>query len=300
MTTKYKLLHFDTVDGVDNYDSTFLGRLNGSGQSATASHSYDTRLIMASQIKNVKSITLKTVEIPFLAQNIRSTNKSNHMYFYVKYNTFENWLSITLKDKNYTSITTLLADINTALSAKFATISNLSGFTMVLYVNPLDTSKIVIKANPDAQGSDPWNSFGIYDVGKLTKNILGYAYTSSSSSIPGDASVRNADTYSYINCTNCYNLQPDNYFNISFTNLETAPSNANGKSSTFKIPMDGNFGEVIYYSENESTEQIIYIDRPNTNLSYLNMVITDRWGFPVYGFGSQMSFTLNIEYDDIM
>ena len=298
MTTKYKLLHFDTVDGVDNYDSVFSARQNGSGQSVTASHSYDTRMLIASQIKNIRSISLKTVEIPFLAQNVRSTNKSNIMYFYVKYNTFENWLTITLKDKNYTSITTLLADINTALSAKIATITNMSGFTMVLYVNPLDTSKIVVKANPDAQGADPYNSFGIYDIGKLVRNILGYAYTSPSSSIAGDASVRNADTYSYVNCTNCYNLQPDNYFNMHFTNIETSPSNANGKSSTFKIPMSGSFGEVIYHSETDGSEQIIYIDRPNTNLSYLNMVITDRWGFPVYGFGSQISFTLNIEYEE--
>ena len=128
----------------------------------------------------------------------------------------------------------------------------------------------------------------------LSEMILGITYPPAGNA---DIYQANADTYSYMYMTNNYNLQPDNYFNLNFTNVQTSPSNANGRPSTFKIPMAGSFGEIIYYSESEGSEQKVFIDRPNTTLDYLNMVITDRWGFPVYSNGSQISFTLNIEYD---
>lgn len=42
----------------------------------------------------------------------------------------------------------------------------------------------------------------------------------------------------------------------------------------------------------------MYIDRPNTTFDFVNMLIIDRWGFPVYSNGAQVSFTLNVEYND--
>lgn len=299
MPTKQKLLHFDAIDGVENYDRVFSNRQNGSGQNVTGSQSYNTRLGIATQINNLKCISLKRVEIPFLAQNVRSTNASNYIKFYGS--TYgagvEFGGEIMLQDRNYTSITTLLADLNTAFAAKIATFVGVSGLSITFYVNPQDASKIVIKSNVLQSG-------GGFNIGNLkfegsilTRNILGMAFQSHANP---DFMMSNADTYSYMYLTNCYNLQPDNYFNLNFTNIETSPTNANGRPTTFKIPMSGSFGEVIYYSESDGSEQKAFIDRPNTSLTYLNMVITDRWGFPVYGFGSQISFTLNIEYDDIM
>lgn len=299
MSTKQKLLHFDAIDGVENYDRVFSNRQNGSGQNVTGSQSYNTRLGIATQINNLKCISLKRVEIPFLAQNVRSTNASNYIKFYGS--TYgagvEFGGEIMLQDRNYTSITTLLADLNTAFAAKIATFVGVSGLSITFYVNPQDASKIVIKSNVLQSG-------GGFNIGNLkfegsilTRNILGMAFQSHANP---DFMMSNADTYSYMYLTNCYNLQPDNYFNLNFTNIETSPTNANGRPTTFKIPMSGSFGEVIYYSESDGSEQKAFIDRPNTSLTYLNMVITDRWGFPVYGFGSQISFTLNIEYDDIM
>ena len=298
MSIKQRLINFDTIDGIDNYDNTFSGRQNGSGQNVTGSHSYDTKMNMSSPINNIKNIALKSVELAFVAQNIRSANRSNVLPFLIRYNAIDNFITITLKDKNYTSISTLLGDINTAISVKIASVPAMAGCTVLFYVNPLDTSKIIIKANADTPVGQPYNTFGFYD-GILTKTILGIATATALNNYTGDIAVRNVDNFSYVTATNCYNLQPDNYYNMSFTNIQTAPSNANGQATTFKIPLNGSFGEVIYYSENEGSEQVIYVDRPNTNLSYLNMVITDRWGFPVYGYGSQISFTLSVEYTDM-
>jgi hypothetical protein len=75
---------------------------------------------------------------------------------------------------------------------------------------------------------------------------------------------------------------------MNFTNILTSPSNANGKPTTFEIPIGGSFREIIYYSESDGSERKVYVDRPNTTLDYLNINVTDRWGFPVYSNGSQI------------
>jgi hypothetical protein len=295
MTSQNKILHFDTIDGVNNYDNIFSGRTGGSGQNVTSFQSYNTRLSIATPINNIVSISLKTVEIPFQALNVRSTNKSNYIKYFVEYGGYSTTMEFTMKDRNYTSISPLIADVNTAFATSIATNANLTGFTIVFSVNPNDTSKLMTKANPTQLGGQlPSGHLFIYQS-ILSEMILGITYPQSGNT---DIYQANADTYSYMYMTNNYNLQPDNYFNMNFTNVQTSPVNANGKPSTFKIPMGGSFGEVIYYSETDGSEQTLYIDRPNTTLDYLNMVITDRWGFPVYSNGSQISFTLNVEYEE--
>ena len=107
--TKNKILHFATIDGIGNYDEVFSGRQNGSGQNVMGSHTINSRMRVASLIENVKSITLKMVEFPFTASNVRSRNKSNIIYYFVIYNGNNIDGEVVLRDKNYTSLSTLLA-----------------------------------------------------------------------------------------------------------------------------------------------------------------------------------------------
>ena len=298
MLTKNKILHFDTIDGIGNYDEPFSNRPNGSGQNVTGSHTFNSRIKVASLIENVKSISLKTIEFPFTAFNVRSSNSSNIIYYFVMYNGNNIDGVVVLRDKNYTSISTLLADINAGFVASIASFTQLNGLIIQFYLNPLDNSKITIKSNPTQS------------VGGLIFGNLWFKPTLLMTMIIGQSRQPPAnidmflgitgDTYSYMNCTNNYNLQPDNYFNMNITNIQTAPSNANGRPTTFKIPLTGTFGEVIYWTENSGAEQIVTIDRPNTTLDYVNVFITDRWGFPVYSNGAHISFTLNVAYEDYM
>lgn len=295
MTTKNKILHFDTIDGVSNYDNVFAGRTGGSGQNVTSYQCYNTRLSIATPINNIKSISLKTVEIPFQALNVRSSNKSNYLLYFVRYGGYSTTMSFTMPDRNYISISSLITDLNTAFATSIATNTSLAGLTVVFSINPNDTSKLMTKINAtQVWGQLPYGHMFIYQS-ILSEMILGITYPPSGNT---DIYNANADGYSYMYMTNNYNLQPDNYFNMNFTNIQTSPSNANGRPTTFKIPMGGSFGEIIYYSETDGSEQKVYIDRPNTTFDYLNLVITDRWGFPVYSNGSQISFTLNVEYND--
>lgn len=75
--TKNKILHFDTIDGVGNYDATFAGRQNGSGQNVTSTQTFNSKMSIATPAENVKSISLKAVEFPFTASNVLSSYKSN-------------------------------------------------------------------------------------------------------------------------------------------------------------------------------------------------------------------------------
>lgn len=297
MPIKQKILHFDTVDAVGNFDTKYYNSL-GSVQNM-ASQAFNTRLSMSSAIKNIKSISLKSVEFPFQQFNVRSTNTSIQMR--VIYNGISKTENLTIKEKNYTDILSLLTDLNTAFATKISSITELAGFFVVFSLNPLN-NKVLITSNPDRAEVAGIVVYGnlILEFSKLLYNILGFYYINNYDAnkfygVLGSTT----DLNSYLPCAGNYNLQPDNYFNMSFTNIETSPSNANGNATTFKIPLNGSYGEVIYYTVSDGSEQKVYIDRPNTTLDYLNLVITDRWGFPVYSNGANISFTLNIEYEEM-
>jgi len=288
MPTKNKILHFDTIDGIGNYDEVFSMRQNGSGQNVTGSHTFNSKMTIASQIENIKSISLKTIEFPFTAFNVRSSNSSNIIYYFVMYNGNNIDGQVVLRDKNYTNISTLLADINAGFVASIASFTQLNGLIIQFYLNPLDNSKITIKSNPSQA------------VGGLIFGNLWFKPSLLMTMIIGQSRQPHANIDLVLGISGDTYLQPDNYFNMNITNIQTAPCNANGKPSTFKLPLTGSFGEVIYWSENDGTQQVVTIDRPNTTLDYVNIFITDRWGFPVYSNGAHISFTLNVEYQDLM
>ncbi len=298
MTTKNKILHFDTVDRIPVFDTTFYTKnlAYGSGQEITSSQSFNSKLPIPTPINNVTSISLKMIEFPFTVFNVRSSNNSNYFSFNISYNGVYADVNVYLKEKNYTSISTLLSDLNAGIVSAIASNASIVGGMLVLYVNPLDSSKITFKTNgTPVYGNNTWYGGTFIYPNILANTILGF---SNDGSPQRDFFRLGGDSYSYANCTNNYNLQPDNYFNMHFRNLETSPSNANGRPSTFKIPLNGTFGEVLYWNANSGTEQIVYIDRPNTTLSFVDMFISDRWGFPVYGNGALISFSLNIEYEE--
>ncbi len=296
MVSRSKILHFDTEDSIGNFDIAFANRTGGSGQSITCTHTFNSKITIATPIENVTAISLKTMEFPHTVFNVRSSNTSNIITFTAVYGGISGGATVTLPDKNYTSISTLLTDINAGFVTAIATITGFSGFTVVFSLNPLDNTKITIKSKPQqlVVGSMSYGNI-TFSKSVLLKSIIGKSFQMIEES---DRSMWNADTYSYLNCTNNYNLQPDNYFNMNIKNIQTAPCNANGRPSTFKIPLTGTFGEIIYWTENDGTEQKVYIDRPNTTLDSLNFVISDRWGYYVCSNGAQLSFTLNIEYDE--
>lgn len=57
MSSKYNILHFDTVDSVGNYDEPFSGRKNGSGQNVTSLSRF-TLMMMTMYLTKIQYILL--------------------------------------------------------------------------------------------------------------------------------------------------------------------------------------------------------------------------------------------------
>jgi hypothetical protein len=118
----------------------------------------------------------------------------------------------------------------------------------------------------------------------LTNYILGF-YT-------------NTYNFSPITTTNFYCLNVDNYINLYITNLNSgSDTNANGRLLTFKIPLPITNGGILFLGESNTFTQTISITDPHYVLNSLNLMILDRFGFPINGGNSNFSFTLGISYD---
>jgi hypothetical protein len=109
---KHQLLHFDTVNqwSVQTPSSVFY---------KTGFHPFNLIIPLPYQINHVKRIYLKSVELPVGFTNIRDTNTSNLLSMTLE-NVSSNVsysFSITLPNKNYTSMISLLTDINNAIAS---------------------------------------------------------------------------------------------------------------------------------------------------------------------------------------
>ena len=255
-----QLLHLDSVDGVQNY-----------GPILKSYHSYNCNIKINKPITNIKEISLKSVEFPLFFNNIRSANLSNLFSFNFDSSPFNNIpINVTITELNYITISSLITALNTAISTA---ISSYAGFTFVLSV--VNTNYIRITTN---------GTQIILNKCLLINNILGF----------------NTGTYTgtTITTNNFYCMNIDNYINLYITNLNSgSDTNANGRLLTFKIVLPSTNGQILFLGENSNFTQTISITDSFYVLSSLNIMILDRFGFPINGGNSNYSFTLGITYD---
>ena len=101
-----------------------------------------------------------------------------------------------------------------------------------------------------------------------------------------------------VTTTNFYCLNIDNYINLYITNLNSgSDTNASGKLLTFKLQLNAVNGQILYLGESNSFSQTISITDPYYVLNSLNIMILDRFGFPINGGNAYFSFPLGITYD---
>ena len=261
------LIHLDSVDGIQNYDTILKSY-----------HCYNTNININKPIRNIKEISLKSLEMPIFFNNIRSPNQSNLFSFNFS-NTalgFNNIsISITIPEFNYNSINTLLSALNNSISSAIITYH---GVSFILSVS--NTYYITINTNCDVI---------ILNDSILMNYILGFV--SNTYSIGFSSNL-------IITTTNFYCLNVDNYINLYITNLNSgSDTNANGRLLTFKIPLNTITGNILYIGESNTFTQTISITDPYYVLNSLNIMILDRFGFPINGGNANYSFTLGITYE---
>jgi hypothetical protein len=253
-----QLLHLDSIDGIQNYDTILKGY-----------HCYNTNILINKPIHNIKEISLKSIEMPLFFNNIRAANNSNLFSFKFSYGVYNNIsINCLIPELNYTTINSLIDALNSSI------VTALSSYnvSLVLYYNDYYISI--------------QHSFSSLTLNKciLINNILGF----------------NTNTYntSPIISTNFYCLNIDNYINLYITNLQSgSDTNANGRLLTFKIPLNAVNGQVLYLGESNTFIQTISITDPYFVLNSLNIIILDRFGFPINGGNANFSFTVGISYD---
>lgn len=288
ISVKYKMSHFKflNLDSKDSAYSTIQSTntftFNSTNSTTECPNSYNTEWTLRVPIQNPKRIWLKSVELPIGFANVRKNNGSNTLVISTlpDFNLMspfiwgESYFTASIPDKIYTSIESLLDDLNIAFNTAYSPVAsftfslNADGFVMVqsstfftpLYLKPGILANTILGFDPSNAYNDP-------------------AYSSI-------ASARCAKSM--------FLLNPDNYINLFISNLSSTDCNNNGVPSSFKIPLFQTNGTVQYSGSNAGFDQSLPVNSVNV-INKISIQITDRWGFSICSRGLDYSLTLAVE-----
>ena len=265
--SKKEMYFLDTIKSIKNYD------IIEGAFSLNYYHSYNVVFPLKYPLKNLRKITLKSVEMPLSIPMIRLNNKSNTIG--ITFDTLAGtyYVVCNIPANNYT-MTSLIDMINSQLTngpmtayqgtyITFSTIAVPYGYICSILNNCL---RVTLDSTP------------------LVVYILGYSNSLTNSigrSVQGSSPI------------NLYAIDTCLYMNI--TNLPVMNNN-NSQSSTFKIPIDNLVNGTLFYND-AAEHQSVSFNNSTFLLDKLNIVLYDRLGFQLCGY-MNWTMTLLIEYDD--
>jgi hypothetical protein len=237
--------HFDTFDSNSIY---------------TTWSAYDTTFKLPSAIKNIRKITLTSLEMPVVFPNIRQENTSNIFNITIGSTNY----NIVLGDYNYTSIANLITDIN----AKLGSIATLSLLNTVFIRITLPTPNTITVNNSI-----------------LANIVLGFPKNASSSG-----------SVNYYQGLYVYNLNYDNFVSL-FLNIPSNCTSSGNHLISYKIPLNAIQGMVFYLGQNSTFEQSIIVSDNNFVLSQFRIQVFDRFGYYIRQ-ANDYTFSLTIHYNN--
>ena len=204
-----EFLHFDSLNAIKSTD-VFNATFN-----------------LQKTYTKIKNIHIKNVELPICFPNIRSGNLSNNLQFSINSVNY----STTITERNYTTISALLTDLNTAI----ATTLTSSGFTLVLSTG--------IK-----------NNLIVTMTGALTN--LTIRNTTLSIILGLNGATTSSLTYT---SPNSFNINYDLYVLMSFDNIPSVFSSSGNIRSALKIPLGTNYANINNYFSHRSDNDMSLI-----------------------------------------
>ena len=257
MVLTTQLLHLDSIYGTQIFDKN--------SSTGVASTPFNVSYSFNENFKNVKSIALMGAELPVGFGNIRTGSTDTFTILINNVST-----SIVLLQKNYTTIASLIADLNIYLSlySLGANLQNIvSTYSNNVIINSLSSSITSLK---------------IVDT-NFSKYILG---------------LRSTDTFanSQIIASGLWNLNQDNYVSLYIPQISGGLGTVSGGGrATFKIPLNAISGQIYYYTANTFFEQVVNCQI--SNLTSIQCIILDRFNNSITPSSLDWSCSLLISYE---
>ena len=256
-----------------NFDSIYSTKINDNCYNI--SYKTDT-------LTSIKKIFLKSVEIPICITNIRAP----YIVFFYSIRTMSNVItqySFTMPDKTYTSIFTLLSDLNAAILINVQPKLQNNEIPPFFSLNPNELNKINMTVTTNSSTfSFINNGLLFYYLGYNINNVK----TSSTSIL-----LQKTTVFSF---QNVYNLSLDTYYNLNFNNISSINKNNHSFFSDFKLAINSISNTVYYANELTSNSQHILINDKNLNLSRIDITLTDRYNNILY---SPIDWSLTLEFE---
>jgi hypothetical protein len=260
-----RFIHIDSSNGVEfSSDSGNNSFVFIPGSRGYSSNDYNIIAKLPQPLSGVKKIYLKSFTTTVLFPTVRSASNSNFIDVVCNGTTKR----ISLVDKIYTSITTLVADLNTASAVLFPSQNIL--FSIDSY-----SGNVMVASS----------SFATITV--MDSN-LGY--------ILGFRSGINTNGTNYCTAAYLYNLAMDSFVYLYISNISTVFSpNCNRINCSFKIPINTGSYNVNYTSTNLNYEEYIEITNPNMPISELRIQVIDRFGYNLASAGAPLAVSFAME-----
>jgi hypothetical protein len=278
MVIKTKLIHLDSKH------ATFLDNNSNFGDNILPSMSKNSALYarhtLQSAIKNIRKIYLKSVEMPILFNNIRQ-GKSDRYSSDRFIATFEK----TGVTKTITAVineTLVYDDLDAILTKLNTELTNECNPDFYPVVSVYNNSRNLMLTCSEAETITFTDTL-------LSRDMLGFN---------NDFTMAELTAQGVWLAFDRYNINLDNYVNIFIENVPIENNNVSPVNSSFKLPINGILGDVMYYTDSEYFEQSVNIIDPHYVLKTLDILITDRFGNRIYGYNTDYSLSLLVEYDE--
>ena len=264
---KIELLNIDTFGQTYNTSNQNQTYILSSSSISTAPNAYNITVPLNFTRSNVKKISLKNIEMPIGFPSIRATSNL-HIFTVASDIAYNTSYSIVLSDKNYTQISTLIADINSQFTTTYPT----AALTLSLNAN----GNVQIATTNSALFAS-----NIYVKPSNLAYLLGYR------------SAYNVLTTRQTVAAASFRLSLDDYVNIYFPQFSSQAQNTNGTVCSFKIPLNTVNG-VVYYRA-DTNPPFINVAQ-NFHFGTITILVSDKFGYSLNSWGQDYSFTIELEY----
>jgi hypothetical protein len=241
-----------------NFDTVYADKKNNSNPC-------DCVFKLNNSLTNVKKISLKSFEFPISFYNVRNGINTFSIITLTNNGLFldPTTYNYVMTPKNYTKIADLLTDMNTMT-------------TSINIVFSVNASNQIVATCSDVNVPFKMN----YTI--FTYYVLGM-----------DADI--LSTSNILTGTRIYNLNCDNYLNMSISNIPAKSNpNVNNFTSNFKISCNAVYPMILYNQENSGFTQTMELyENNNFTLNKFEIKIYDRFNLLITNL--DFSFTLEIE-----